>query len=50
LNESPSQPEPSNAAFAPDPRPEGRSFDAGGAVSASLKARFVALFKRLFRL
>lgn len=37
---------PSNAAAAP--RPETRAFDAGGAVGASLRARLVALLRRLF--
>lgn len=50
LNAKPSQPAASNTAAAADPQPEARAFDAGGAMSAGLKARFAAFLKRLFRL
>ena len=51
LNAKPSEAAPSgSAAAADDPQLEARSFDAGGAVSASIKARFIAFLKRLLRL
>lgn len=50
LNAKSPETAPSNASAAPDPRFETRSFDAGGAVGDSLKARLVAFFKRLFGL
>lgn len=50
LNAKPSQPAASNTAAAADLPPEARAFDAGGAMSASLKARIAAFLKRLFRL
>jgi carbon monoxide dehydrogenase subunit G len=51
LNAKASKPKASNTAAAGiDPPAVSRSFDAGGAVRANLKARFAAFLKWLFRL
>jgi uncharacterized protein len=50
LNAKPSESVPSDEESAADPPPAARSFDAGSAMKAGFKGRFLAFFKRLFRL